>query len=448
MHPEDTPRPEQIDAKFAQIVNQSYGPQAPQWPSTGYPQLVLKPRRRWGRWIALIGAVMALVCAGVLGLGILVLRMDRGPDVAASQPPTEQELILQEVRDVLAGQSAALLSGDEAGYLAVLDPKADAEVRLALTRQFRSLREMKVAQWRDEMNFAADKSDGRWGIVVRSYVCFVTTPCADGIAVSDTVWRVGESATTLLDWEPGERNHPWQVSELVAASGERTIVATTKAHASKLTNVLKEAEQAALVADRFAQDEPPPRYVVYYAGKDEWNKWFSWKPSEWTAAVAISVSDDRYEVVLNDEAMHPSDLAGHLRHELTHASSLAGKFTDVDELWWLKEGIAEFAEADGAPIRHHPGLPTAAEVLSKSAKGFEVEPPTDESENEQVSGAYTVAFLAVRCLTDRFGERRFADFFHAVIHDRLTLGEASSNVFGRQWRGLSDECLRYVKSAI
>jgi hypothetical protein len=410
-----------------------------QWPATGYPS----KKRRTGAIVAVVCSVLALLCMGGLAIAASVIDWPRARQ--SSPPPNAPDRAAGVVRSVLDKQRAALLSGDEAGYLAILDPSIDPDDKVGLSRQFRSLRAMKVVDWQDKVVTATEEGPDRWDMDLSSSACFVTAPCPEGQAVANTKWLIKGDAATMVDWQPGRQPHPWQLSELVANSGERTVVATTKDQAGKLPTVLREAEKAAKVADRYGGKNPPVRYVIYYAGRNEWRKWFGWDPPDWSAGVAVDVSDDRYEVVLNAEQMDSESMPAHLRHEMTHAATLPGKFHDGPNLWWLKEGIAELAEANGTPARDHPGIDGASAVLVASG-GFEVKPPEDIAEEEAVDGAYAVAFLATRCLTERFGDEKFMQFFHAVVHEGKTEAQASPRVFGVDWAPLSSECLSYVRS--
>jgi hypothetical protein len=408
------------------------------------PARVIPSAKRLRYSLLILFAVVALCVCGLVAT-VAVLR-SRVPEPTRS--PSASDRVVATVRGALEKQRAALLAGDEAGYLAVLDADAEQASRASIRQQFRSLVAMKVVEWRDQVMTATDELDGRWAIDVASSPCFVTAPCADAHALSSERWRVLGETATMISWQPGRQPHPWQVSELISSSGNRTIVATTKDQERKLANLLKEAEKAALVADRFARQEPPSRYVIYYAGREEWRRWFAWNPPDWSAGVAVDVSADRYEVVLNAGQMNADSLPAHLRHEMTHASSLPGKFRDTDELWWLKEGIAELAEANGAPIRDHPGLGGASAALAASTTGFEIKPPADEEKDVVVGGAYAVAFLGARCLSERFGEKKFVEFFHAVLHDGKSEAVASSDVFGADWVVITRDCLDYAHAAI
>ena len=224
-------------------------------------------------------------------------------------------------------------------------------------------------------------------------------------------------------------------------------MATTKAQAAKLPSLLAEAEKAALVADRFARDgKPPSRYVIYWAPSREWELWFDWQPPEWSGGAAIEVSEDRYELVLNADGLHQSAIDDLLRHELTHAASLPGRSTGGKELWWLIEGIAEIGEMEGSPISDHPGIDDVA-AIAKDADGLEVTGPTDTAADEAVSGRYAFAFLAARCVSERFGEPKLVEFFHAVVHDRRVAAQAAPEVLDVAWPQLQQECLTYIKQA-
>jgi hypothetical protein len=415
------------------------------------------------RWVALGVVLAVLLCAGVIGLAVLGSKLLDGSPVASetsSKPgparsPREgdpisvyQDWVREKVGETLTRQRKSLLSGDEAGYLSVLDGQAARADRDRLTVQFRSLRAMQVADWDDELDTPVRKDGDLWRIEVESSPCFVTDGCADASAVADTVWRVAGATATLVEWEADdEEPHPWQTSELVAKAGERTIVATTPAQAAKLPSLLEEAERAARVADRFAQDgRPPSRYVIYWAPSREWELWFDWNPPEWSGGAAIEVSEDRYELVLNADGLHQSAVDDLLRHELTHAASLPGRSAGGKELWWLIEGIAEIGEMEGSPISEHAGIDDVA-AIAKDAEGLEVTGPKDTAAEKAVSGLYAFAFLAARCVSERFGEPKLVEFFHAVVHGRKVAAEAAPEVLDISWDQLQQDCLAYIREA-
>ncbi|WP_203912473.1 hypothetical protein [Rhizocola hellebori] len=403
-------------------------------------------------------------CAGLVGLAVLVANVleDKPPVSARSsgtpgpaRSPREgdpisvyQDWVREKVGETLARQRESLLSGDEAGYLSVLDAQAAKADRDRLAVQFKSLRAMKVADWHDKPSNPIRKDGDLWRIELDSSPCFVTDGCADASALADTVWRVVGATATLVEWAPDDKEpHPWQTSELVAQAGQRTIVATVKSQAGKLPSVLVQAEKAALVADRFARDgKPPSRYVIYWAPKKEWERWFDWNPPEWSGGAAIEVSTDRYELVLNADGLDPSAVDDLLRHELTHAASLPGRIAGGKELWWLTEGIAEIGEMEGSPVSAHSGIQDVA-AIAKDSDGLEVTGPSDNAANKAVSGLYAFAFLGARCISERFGEPKLVEFFHAVVHDRRVASQAAPEVLDISWPDLQRDCLAYIRQA-
>ncbi|WP_157631418.1 hypothetical protein [Catelliglobosispora koreensis] len=458
MHPQHTPHPQ--NPQYPQ-----YYPHPPQWPVQVPPP---QPKRRWGRWVALGAAVLVLCCAGSVAAIVVVPSLGKkdlftsakaqptkSPSIAPAKSPSAgdpqsvfQAWAHEKVREALAKQRTALLAGNESGFLAVIDPKIPGTEKNALLRTFRSLRAMKVADWRDSPGTAVDKSNGLWAFEIFSTACFVSAECEDGPASADTIWRVEGATATLTSWKASDEAHPWQYSELVASSGGRTVVATTKNYESRLPQLVAEAEKAAIVADRFAPaGKTPSRYVIYFAGQTEWKNWFGWDPPEWSGGVAIDVSDDRYELVLNGQ-LHRSAVDDLLRHELTHASSLVGKIGGSNALWWLIEGIAEYAEMQGAPASTHPGISEVKKLVdSGDVTKIDISGPGRKTAEDVVAGQYGIAFLATRCLAERFTEEKMVEFFHTVVHDQKTLVTASTQVFQSDWGSVSADCFNYVKQA-
>jgi hypothetical protein len=451
-----------MELQFAQIVRQSYGTQVPQWHAP-------PPRRsRWGRWLAILAGTVALIClAGVaVTLQVTPWMLNHRPIQAAApsaspkpspaRSPRDGDPLsvrsawaLERVRETLGRQRDALLAGDESAYFGAADAAMSKSDREGLLREFRSLRAMKVADLRDEVDAAFERGVDTWSIDLKSTACFVAKECAQGPALAKTIWRVRGGTATLVSWTPDQEIQPWQASELVAGSGERTVVATTKAYAAKLPLLVQEAEKAAKVADRFAREgKVPARYVIYYAGKKEWQQWFGANPPDWSGGVAIDVGIDRYELMLNADQLYRAAIDDLLRHEMTHASTLPGKRGGRSN-WWLVEGIAEYALMDGLPASAHQGDASARELIQNGKiTGIEVTGPDHDSVDEEVMGRYAVAYLGMRCMGERFGEAKMISFFHLVVHDFTPPSLASSQVYGVEWSSLSSECFGYVKQTL
>ncbi|MGW4157031.1 hypothetical protein ACWEDF_28155 [Micromonospora chersina] len=410
-------------------------------------------RRRWRLW-AVLGLVLVLVACGVPGVLLLGLVRD-----AAGRPAADREdrgtaaerQLRARMEAQLDRQAAALLDGDRAGFLAVAEPAA----RPALTRRYAALRALRVTTWRpvaDGVPAAADRP-GEWRLTVTVGYCFVVPGCTPSSVELGTRWRVAGEAEPLLTAVEESRGtpagaRPWEVSDLAVAVGKRAVVATTPALRGKLPGLLAQAEAAATVADLYAVAAPPPdRYLVYYAGRAEWQRWYGGGRPKWTAGYAVGVGGGHHDVVLNAQSLAPGGVDDLLRHELTHAASLPdGGYADRSS-WWLVEGLAEYAGADGQPVDRYEGLAEARKLVRGGWNGrLDALAPADDASDDRVGGAYGIGYLAVHHLVDRFGEQRVLDFFRAVVHERLSMAEAADEVFGEPWSGLHDDCVAYLRA--
>ncbi|MEU1839285.1 hypothetical protein [Micromonospora chersina] len=398
------------------------GPGVPPLVAGGEPPA----RRRWRLW-AVLGLVLVLVACGVPGVLLLGLVRDAAgrPAAGRDDPGTAAERQLRaRMAAQLDRQAAALLDGDRAGFLAVAEPAA----RPALTRRYAALRALRVTTWRpvaDGVPAADDRRPGEWRLTVTVGYCFVVPGCTPGTVELGTRWRVaGDAEPRLTAVEESRATpagaRPWEVSDLAVAVGKRAVVATTPALRAKLPGLLAQAEAAATVADLYAVAAPPPdRYLVYYAGRAEWQRWYGGGRPKWTAGYAVGVGGGHHDVVLNAQSLTPSGVDDLLRHELTHAASLPdGGYADRSS-WWLVEGLAEYAGADGQPVDRYDGLAEARKLVRGGWNGrLDALAPADDASDDRVGGAYGIGYLAVHHLVDRFGEQRVLDFFRAVVHER------------------------------
>lgn len=428
--------------------------------------------RRWQLWLSLALVAALLICSVPVVLAVTFL--DRLPgvglaDAAASPSPTlarsprpgdpksvTQAWLREQVGELLDQQASALLRGDERGFLAVAAPGATAATQLK--RQFRSLRAMQVAQWRPQIRTSPiriDDGNGKveWRVLVTYEHCFVVPHCATGPVVIGTRWVDGASGPRLVAVEPSasvqDGPRPWEVSDLVVAVGKRTLVATTRAYRSRLAGLLSDAEAAATVADRYAVDGTvPDRYRIFYAGASEWKRWYGGDRPEWTAGYAVPIGGDRYDVVINAKDLRSTGVEDLLRHEMTHASTLPGKGYRSAATWWLVEGLADQAASGGRPVSRYDGLEDVRRLVAGGWKGpLDGTEPAANTPDWEVSARYGVGYLAVRHLVDRFGEPPVLAFFKAVVHDRMSLAEASRQTFDEDWPALHDDCVSYIRSA-
>ncbi|MFI7076828.1 hypothetical protein ACIBO1_06000 [Micromonospora sp. NPDC049903] len=442
----------------------------PVWPGpSGFvpPVPGRSPRRRWPLWTGLVAVVLVLAC------GVPVVLLAGGlPDTDLGKPataasPTENPTtiaarqVAERITAQLEKQSAALLGRDRAGFLAIAAPAAQKDLR----RRYAALTALKVTRWEARpggLPTSAGRA-GEWRLPVEFRYCFVLPECTTSPVVIETRWRDGAEPRLLAfskskssfpvngrsNGQPGSL--PWEVSELVVAVGERTVVATTPAYRTRLPGLLRRAEAAATVADGYVvTGNPPDRYRIFYAGPKEWKRWYGGEQPEWGAGYAINVGGGHYEIVLGPESFEYGPYLDELlRHELAHAASLPEKDYADESTWWLSEGLAEQAGVDGQPVGRYEGLDSVRQLVEGDWDGkLESLIPDADTPQEQVNGSYGAAFLAVRYFVDRFGEERVRAFVKAVLHDLRVPAQVSEEIFDEEWNTLHKECVAYIRATV
>ncbi|MCW3843135.1 hypothetical protein ONA70_23830 [Micromonospora yasonensis] len=412
--------------------------------------------RRRPLWIGLALVLVLVACGapGVLLVGLVGHAAGRPAAGRADDPTTVAARRLgQRMTAQLDRQATALLGGDRAGFLAVAEPAT----RPALSRRYAALRALRVTVWRptvEGLPVAVDGRPGEWRLPVTVGYCFVVPGCTPSTVEIGTRWRLAGEAPRLVAVEESRAKsagvRPWEVSDLAVAVGKRSVVATTPAQRAKLPGLLATAEAAAKVADRYAVDRTPPdRYLVFYAGRTEWQRWYGGGRPKWTAGYAVGVGGGHHDVVLNAQSLSPAGVDDLLRHELTHAASLPDRGYSDRSSWWLVEGLAEYAGVDGQPVDRYEGLAEVRRLVRGGWNGrLDSLAPADDAADDRVGGAYGVGYLAVRHLVDRYGEQRVLDFFRAVVHERRSVDAAADEVFGEPWSALHDDCVAYVRAVV
>ena len=372
-----------------------------------------------------------------------------------SAPAIQESPVRDQIVAAITRQATALQTADLPGFLAPVDP-ADVALRAQLTKRFLSLRAMRVVTWSQTIAGKVGSGvGGEWIAPVQLRYCFVVTTCVPTAVTVETHWLITPVQTRLTQFgsSPADQvgPRPWEVSELQAVVGNRVVVAGTKKWASRLSGVLASAERAAAVTDRYAKWGPPPsRYVVYVAGPDEWAQWYGVQQASWVAAYAMPLTDTYTEIVLNATKVSVADSREVLQHEFTHVVTLAGVHKTYQDSWWLIEGIAEYVQNVGTPISAYRALSDGRKYVHSGAWNGTValgEPSTTATTSE-ANGEYAVAYLAVRRLSERFGEQRMLEFFNAVARNGQGLESASVTVLGQPWAQVADDCARYVRRGV
>ncbi|NUT19252.1 MAG: hypothetical protein HOV77_08695 [Hamadaea sp.] len=463
--------------------NQPGYPTQPGYPNQPWPGAYTPPPKKpWLSRLAVLAVVVVLVACALPVFGVTAYMLTRSKADPVAQPtasagvstkaspkasrsparrpnPGDPQTVYQywaedRVQAALDRQTQALLTGDLTGYVKVVDP-AKTSLISQLRKQYASLRNMKIGAWGNDL-LTITATGGKefattWRVRVDGHPCFGAATCDEDDFSMVTTWRLADPDTPLmtsLETEDGANGpRPWQVSDLVAVVGDRTVVATTKAYASLLANVSKQAEAAAKVADRLAyHGQPPTKYVIFYAGPTEWKTWYDWDPPEWSGGVTIEVGEAS-NIVLNGKDLQGWFIDNLLRHEMTHAATLPGGSTS--RAWWLIEGIAEYADMDGAAVSRYSALEETKKFVEGSWDGMvAVSAPRDSDGDAKAAAAYGVAFLAVRHLADKYGEQKMREFFDAVVHDHQTEGQASEAVFGEDWSTVQAGCVEFIRASV
>jgi hypothetical protein len=399
-----------------------------------------------------VGPATAAPEAGSRVPGPANIAAPRGP-AAGDSSRGKERAVREELQSALASQAAALLGGDQAKFLAVADAGLAGELR----RRFTVLRAMQVAGWDESLTDTPKQLPGtdQWRSTVRLRYCFVVAGCTPVAVDVETRWadRGGRLKMVYLgtSTQPELGPRPWEVSDLRIAIGPRVVLAATPRYAGRLAGSLAAAEKAAAVADRYARwGAPPDRYLVYLADADEWRQWYGVSQPTWVAGYAMPVTDDATEIILNGQKVGTAEIVDTLRHEFSHVVTLAGVRRSYTDRWWLVEGIAEYVRMAGRSVSSYAGLELTRQYVHGGQWSGEVTlgDPSPTTSVEEANGRYGVAFLAVRCLAERYGEDQMLAFFDAVVRRGGDQDSAAVAQFGGSLGAVAADCAGYVRAAV
>jgi hypothetical protein len=456
----------------------------PPWPG-GPVYYQPRPERRPSRWGTLL-TVLLLVSASVFGGALvsgwrpslpgaetgtiegLAVQPDEGTVPSPGPNASEAEILAylkEQAQLVLDAQAESLLNGSLEGWLAAYDPTLHQQ----MTGRFDTLTSMQVSRF--DYQIASGPLEDASGAVplydvsVALSYCFVepADTCKAADIVFDTRWRAGDDGLVMVevsDSESGAGPHPWELTDLVAAVGERTVTAVPLSMADKLDQALEVAEAAAQNADEWAHWERPDRYVIYIAGDEEFETWFGglWD-SEDVLGFALplegTVDGQRqpstYATVMGvDRTGWDYELTSLIRHELGHAVTLWAAPSERygDDTWWMVEGIAEYIDHGDKSLDEYDRALDVREYVAQGGCATDILPPDGDDDTLAGSGKYGCGFLGVHYMIDTYGEEAFVEFFGMTAREGTPAVDAAQEVYGKNYADLMQEITAFIAQTV
>lgn len=433
--------------------------------------LQVQHRRRRRDWtIAVIVSVVLLLCAGgVVFRNWYVAHASAREQAKSDQWATEQgqKGSWPAAKKVLDGQSAALLRGDEQGWLGAVDP-GQPKLRAYYQQIYTVMRALDVSGW--EYFVRSPPPYQNWGL---SYIeldfdvayCVAVPKCPQHDPDADPL-RIGSviSQHIRLDKVDGVyrivavkpaafyQAAPWQNTKLTFARGKRVVVAAPAGQADRLAGAVAAADKAATVADRFAgyTGYKPLRYRVYLAGDAQWK---AWGPAPlYSIGYARPTGKLGTDVVVKMSAVRDrAGLVEILRHEFGHVVTVGGTGLIADAVFdidsWLEEGVAEYIAYTATPAASTDRV-AALWRAGKAPTSLVLAPLSDASTNIEADRLYGYGYLAVSCMAGRYGEANTMRFITAKLRGGESLEQAARHAFGRSFDEVNRVCTAYFRSTV
>lgn len=415
-----------------------------------------------------VPAAALILAALAISTGVVALRPDGRPAAVAQVAPAPPRPLtpFEQVAKVLEAQAAALLAGDEKGWLAAVDPGRP-KLRARYRTMFTSLQALRVSNLRYHP-YARD--GGRRGTVAVDAdlaYCFSPAACpawrrgaGEGpprIRQALTFTRVqGRYVISALSGADGDmRPTPWESGDLAFAQGRRVTVAAARSQAKHLRRVLAIAEKAATVNDRFAGyvGNPQARYRIYLADDKAWKTWYGGIDAKWTVGYAVPLNTAGTDVVLRMTELLKDRrlLATTIQHELGHVVTVGGVTgRDTGRDRWLSEGVAEYIGWSPKPARdswNRHGV-RAAYRNGEPPRTIAAKPFDAKADDRTVDTFYALGHFAADCMADRYGERRLFTFVRLVLREGDTYDRAARAAFGTPFATVDKRCLAWVEGQL
>lgn len=460
-------------------------PARPTMPYPGHYPPQPRPERRRSR-VGTVFVIIALVAASAFGgalangwrptMPVAETGTIEGAPVAPGEgtvpspgPDASSSEILLYLREqaqlVLDAHAQSLIGGSLDGWLAAYDPTLHGQ----MTTRYESLRSMQVSRF--DYRIATGPIEDASGAVslyeidVAVTHCFVepAEECSPVDVVFSTFWRDGDEGMVMVEVEPSggaDGPHPWETDALVAAVGDRTVVAVPVHLEERLQDALDISEEAAKTADEWALWTTPDRYVVYIAGNEEFDVWFGGMfESDDVLGFALPLSGtvggerlpSAYATVMNvDRTGWGYDLVSVIRHELAHAVTLWASPSEryTSDTWWMVEGIAEYIDHGDRPVEDYDRMRDVTDYVADGGCADEILPPDEDDDTLAGSGKYGCGFLGVHYVIDAYGDEAFAEWFGATAREGQSAAASAEQIFGKSYAEIMDEITVFIASTV
>jgi hypothetical protein len=408
--------------------------------------------------------LIVLIVVVAAALGTVVFGRSRGvlaaggPIVATGEATgTPFETVIARLRK----QAAALLAGDEAGWLAPVDPALQPRYKT----MYASLRGLDISQFSYNPHLVSDPSDPVMRIDPDVSYCFSMGLCppygtggneAPRLRQTITVKSVGGNYLITGVAPPQQKNRlnppPWDNTALTLRQGARVTVAAVPGQAAHVAEVLAIAQRAATVEDRFAKyvENPQKRYRIYLADAKAWRTWYGGGiDDKWVVGYAMPLNADGTDVVLNMPALAADHelMATTIKHEMGHVITLSGANPGHEEDMWLSEGIAEYigwAPQPATASWRRSGVHAAVHSGHRPAT-IALPPPGPDAGPTSRDAYYGLAHFAVDCLARKYGERALFDFVRYRLQNGFENDDSSRRAFGKQFGTVDKACVAWIR---
>jgi hypothetical protein len=376
---------------------------------------------------------------------------------------------IEQVRTAATAQAEALVKGDKDGWLAPVEEG----LRDKFQKRYDVLHALKVISLAETV--AADPSTedddlATLHTTVRYGYCAMVDPCPAGPArasrefpktegyLADVVWERRVDGYVITDYEQLKDGNayvpqPWLDADMTTMTGAKTTVFALASESKDLVqSVFDEAEAAAAIADQYATDKVPARYVVYIAPPAQWRTWFGGMDSDTDVlGYALSTSQTSEVVVLNRDNIQTDEMVTVLRHEFGHVSTLLGAERGSGTIghFWV-EGIAELIAQNGAPVSSYISIDYVRGYLRSGLFTGDLDNLESTYWNTDRSGVvYVIGYLTWQCINDSYGHAKVVELAKQLFRGPSNgIREAAPAVLGVSWDSLESACASFIRSAV